>query len=173
MARSELTPESRREKSDAILKFLAGNLHELLSGAVALYWPFRGELDVMRLASQIWECGGSVALPSVISKGQPLVFRQWKAGEALHEDVLGIPYPAHGELVEPRTLVIPLLGFDRACYRLGYGAGYYDLTLASALPRPTAIGVGFEISRLETVYPQPHDVPMDLIVTELGLQRQP
>ena len=85
---------------------------------------------------------------------------------------MGIPYPARGELVVPRSLVIPLLGFDRANYRLGYGSGYYDLTLATALPRPAAIGVGFELSRLETVYPQPHDIPMDLIVTELGLQRR-
>jgi 5-formyltetrahydrofolate cyclo-ligase len=64
-------------------------------------------------------------------------------------------------------LLVPLLGFDLCGYRLGYGGGYYDLTLAAAMPSPPlAIGVGFEIGRLETIHPQPHDVPMDLIVTE-------
>ena len=67
----------------------------------------------------------------------------------------------------------PLVGFDSCGYRLGYGGGYYDRTLAAATPKPLAIGVGFELSRLDTIHPQPHDVPMDFIVTEeLVIDRQ-
>jgi 5-formyltetrahydrofolate cyclo-ligase len=84
--------------------------------------------------------------------------------------VLGIPFPAHGARVDPQALVIPLVGFDTACFRLGYGAGYYDYTLQAAPRRPVTIGIGFELARLDTLYPQPHDVPMDFIVTEQGLQ---
>jgi 5-formyltetrahydrofolate cyclo-ligase len=78
-----------------------------------------------------------------------------------------IPVPDEGDWVRPEVLLVPLLGFDLRGYRLGYGGGYYDRTLAAAMPSPPlAIGVGFEIGRLETIHPRPHDVPMDLIVTE-------
>jgi len=78
-----------------------------------------------------------------------------------------IPVPDEGDWVRPEVLLVPLLGFDLQGYRLGYGGGYYDRTLAAAMPSPPlAIGIGFEIGRLETIHPQPHDVPMDLIVTE-------
>jgi 5-formyltetrahydrofolate cyclo-ligase len=78
-----------------------------------------------------------------------------------------IPVPDEGAWLRPEILLVPLLGFDPQGYRLGYGGGYYDRTLAAAMPTsPLAIGVGFEIGRLETIHPQRHDVPMDLIVTE-------
>ena len=66
-----------------------------------------------------------------------------------------------------------MVGFDAANYRLGYGGGYFDRTLAALSPRPIAIGLGFELSRLATIFPQPHDIPLDLIVTEAGPQRRP
>ena len=66
----------------------------------------------------------------------------------------------------------PLVGFDRDCYRLGYGGGYFDRTLAALSPRPLAIGVGFELSQLETIHPQDFDIPMDLIVTEARVRRR-
>jgi 5,10-methenyltetrahydrofolate synthetase len=65
-------------------------------------------------------------------------------------------------------VLAPLVGFDRACYRLGYGGGYFDRTLAALSPRPFAIGIGFELQQIQTIYPQPFDVPMDVIVTESG-----
>jgi 5,10-methenyltetrahydrofolate synthetase len=69
-------------------------------------------------------------------------------------------------------VLAPLVGFDRQCYRLGYGGGYFDRTLAASAPRPLAIGVGFEFSLIETIYPQVFDIPMDLIVTEAELRRR-
>ena len=73
-------------------------------------------------------------------------------------------------MVTPQAVLAPLVGFDRGCYRLGYGGGYFDRTLAALSPRPLAIGVGFELSLIETIYPQDFDVPMDLIITEACLR---
>ena len=83
-----------------------------------------------------------------------------------------IPVPEKREIVTPAIVLAPVLGFDRECYRLGYGGGYFDRTLAALSPRPLAIGVGFELSLIETIYPQLFDMPMDLIVTEAGLRRR-
>ncbi len=110
-----------------------------------------------------------VALPVVIAKGKPLEFRIWRPGDRVTAGVFGIPFPADGPTVVPDLMLIPLVGFDRAGYRLGYGGGYYDRTLAAAVPRPATIGVGFELSRLESIGPEPHDVAMDWIVTEAGI----
>jgi 5-formyltetrahydrofolate cyclo-ligase len=85
--------------------------------------------------------------------------------------VYDIPVPAMRDVVVPAVLLVPVVGFDRTNYRLGYGGGYYDRTLAAADPRPMAIGVGFELSRLNTIHPQPHDIPLDAVVTEAGTQR--
>jgi 5,10-methenyltetrahydrofolate synthetase len=172
-ARLELAPEAYRQLSRRVLECLIDNFREHCSGAVGLYFPFRGEINLMPFVEQVRTWGGSTSLPVVVAKGQPLEFREWKRGEALQKGVLGIPFPAYGARVLPQTLVIPLVGFDAACFRLGYGAGYYDYTLQAAPRRPVTIGVGFELARLDTVYPQPHDVPMDFIVTERGLQRKP
>jgi 5-formyltetrahydrofolate cyclo-ligase len=80
--------------------------------------------------------------------------------------VWNIPHPSSGDAVTPSALVIPLVGFDDAGYRLGYGAGYYDLTIGNFTLRPFLVAVGFEFSRLPTIYPQPHDQRMDVIITE-------
>jgi 5-formyltetrahydrofolate cyclo-ligase len=85
--------------------------------------------------------------------------------------VWDIPIPIERQAVRPTALLVPLVGFDRQGYRLGYGGGYYDRTLAAMDPKPLIIGIGYEIGRLETIHPQPHDVPMDAIVTEAGVAR--
>jgi 5-formyltetrahydrofolate cyclo-ligase len=79
-----------------------------------------------------------------------------------------IPVPAVGEPVAPSLLLVPVVGFDRQNYRLGYGGGYYDRTLAAAA-RPRTVGVGFEHSQIATIYPQPHDIPMDQVITERAI----
>ena len=78
----------------------------------------------------------------------------------------GIPYPAESRDLVPDTLVVPLVGYDDGCYRLGYGGGYYDRTLAATEPKPLSIGIGFASLRVETIWPQQYDVPMDYVVTE-------
>ena len=87
--------------------------------------------------------------------------------------VWNIPIPAGDESVEPDVLIAPLVGFDPAGYRLGYGGGYYDRTIASRTAKPFVIGIGFEIARLSTIYPQSHDIPMDVIVTDRGIWSSP
>jgi 5,10-methenyltetrahydrofolate synthetase len=82
--------------------------------------------------------------------------------------VYDIPYPAEGSVVQPDALLIPMVGFDAVGYRLGYGGGYYDRTVASLAPRPCLIGVSYELGRIETIRPLTHDIRMDYVVTEAG-----
>jgi 5-formyltetrahydrofolate cyclo-ligase len=162
----------RRDWSRAI----ETQLYDLLARAPALtlgvYWPFRAEFDPRPLVDQLIACGLSVALPVVIDKKGPLEYRSWRPGDPLTDGVWGIPVPERREIAVPGAVLAPLVGFDRDCYRLGYGGGYFDRTLAARQPRPQAIGVGFELSRIETINPQGFDIPMDLIVTEAGIRRR-
>jgi 5,10-methenyltetrahydrofolate synthetase len=97
-----------------------------------------------------------------------MIFRSWRQGEKLEHGIWNIPVPAEGAVVTPTLLLVPLVGFDPAGYRLGYGGGYYDRTLAQCVPRALTIGIGYAMSRLATIHPQPHDIPMDRILTEDG-----
>jgi 5-formyltetrahydrofolate cyclo-ligase len=133
---------------------------------VGVYWPFQGEFDPRPLTGWLIADGSTVALPAVVDKKGPLEYRSWKPGEPLVDGVWDIPVPANRDIVIPTAVLAPLVGFDRECYRLGYGGGYFDRTLAALSPRPLAIGVGFELSQIETIYPQPFDIPMDIVVTE-------
>jgi 5-formyltetrahydrofolate cyclo-ligase len=133
---------------------------------IGIYWPFKGEYDVRSIARRLHARGARLALPVVVEKNKPLVFRDWSPGARLVPGVWGIPFPADGEVVEPDALLVPLVGFDEDGFRLGYGGGYYDRTLASLRRKPLTIGIGFELAALPTIHPQPHDIPMDAIVTE-------
>ena len=139
---------------------------------LGVYWPFQAEFDPRPLIDWLIAAGSAVALPAVVDKKGPLEYRVWRPGEKLVDGVWNIPIPEGRRIVVPQAVLAPLVGFDRDCYRLGYGGGYFDRTLAALAPRPCAIGVGFELSRLETIYPQSFDIPMDLIVTEAGTQRR-
>jgi 5-formyltetrahydrofolate cyclo-ligase len=144
------------------------------SGAlIGCYWPFRGEFDARPVLTSLRDRGARLALPVVVEKGQPLAFRAWTADTQLIRGVWGIPIPADGEAVRPDILIAPLVGFDPAGYRLGYGGGFYDRTITAQPAKPLTIGVGFALARLATIHPQPHDIPMDAIVTEDGVQQRP
>ena len=165
--RQAMPPEERRQSGAQI----AVALRELLAerpGILGVYWPFRGEFDPRPVIDWAVASGRAVALPVVIDKKGPLEYRAWRTGEALVDGVWNIPVPEKREIVVPALVLAPLVGFDAACYRLGYGGGYFDRTLAALAPRPLAIGVGFAAQAIATIYPQPFDVPMDFIVTEAG-----
>jgi len=150
-------------------------VRELLAqrtGILGVYWPFRGEFDPRPLVDWVIAEGGGVALPVVVDKKGPLEYRAWRPSEALISGVWDIPIPEKREIVVPGAVLAPLVGYDEAGYRLGYGGGYFDRTLASLTPRAFAIGVGFERQRLETIHPQSFDVPMDVVVTETGIRRR-
>ena len=160
-ARIALPPEQRATLSAQVAYRLGDLLRTVPGEPVGLYWPMFGEIDLLHLATE-----RAVALPYVLEKGQPLGFREWKPGDPTTRGVYDIPYPEQGPDVAPEILVVPLVGFDRDNYRLGYGGGYYDRTLAASNRKPLTIGVGFELGRLETIYPQPYDIPLDCILTE-------
>ena len=169
--RQGLPAADRRRWSERIL----AELRTLLTdrpGILGVYWPFRAEIDPRPLIDWAVADGRGVALPVVVDKKGPLEYRSWRPGEPLVDSVWNIPVPEKGAVVTPRVVLAPLVGFDPACYRLGYGGGYFDRTLAALAPRPLAIGIGFAIQELETIHPQPFDVPMDLIVTETGTRRR-
>jgi 5-formyltetrahydrofolate cyclo-ligase len=137
----------------------------------AFCWPVNHEPDVRALLAA-WAASGTLAaLPVVVEEGAPLTFRVWNAETPLVADRYGIPTPASGEFVTPDLILLPLNGFDSAGYRLGYGGGYFDRTLAALCPRPLAVGVGFEINRLASIAPQAHDQRLDWIITEVGAFR--
>jgi 5-formyltetrahydrofolate cyclo-ligase len=166
--RQALPQADHRAKSADLAARLEPFAATLGARRVGIYWPIRREWDPLPYARRLIEAGGRVALPVVVAKGQPLEFRDWVPSAKLASGPWDIPYPAEGPAVTPEALIVPLLGFDSAGYRLGYGAGFYDRTFASFRVKPLAIGVGFELGRLATIYPQPHDIAMDHVVTEAG-----
>ena len=133
---------------------------------VSCYWPIRGEPDLRQWIADMVKRGGTCALPVVVERGAPLEFHRWRPGERLRPGHWNIPVPADPVAVTPDIVIAPLVGFDAACYRLGYGGGFFDRTLAAMRERPRVIGVGYAATWLPTIYPQWHDVPMDVIVTE-------
>ncbi|MBV9151014.1 MAG: 5-formyltetrahydrofolate cyclo-ligase [Alphaproteobacteria bacterium] len=169
--RQSLPPEERRRRGARIEAALRDLLAER-PGILGVYWPFRAEFDPRSLIDWAIAAGRTVALPVVVDKKGPLEYRAWRPGETLVDGVWNIPVPEKRDIVRPATVLAPLVGFDAACYRLGYGGGYFDRTLAALSPRAFAIGVGFEKQRLETIYPQSFDVPMDAVVTEAEVRRR-
>jgi 5-formyltetrahydrofolate cyclo-ligase len=170
--RLALAPAERRAKSLAIERHLRAALVAHPPTTIGVYWPFRGEFDPRPLVEQLVAAGADTALPVVVDRKGPLEYRLWRPGEPLVAGVWDIPVPEARAIVMPEAILAPLVGFDRACYRLGYGGGFFDRTLAASAPRPRAIGVGFELSRIETIHPQAFDIPMDMIVTEAELLRR-
>lgn len=152
---------------------IVDNLRSSLAApkVVAFCWPIKHEPDV-RAIIDCWVARGALAaLPVVMDENSPLSFRQWHADTLLEADRYGIPTPVNGDWLVPDLILLPLNGFDAAGYRLGYGGGYFDRTLAALSPRPLAVGVGFEINRLDSIRPESHDQQLDWIVTETGAFR--
>jgi 5-formyltetrahydrofolate cyclo-ligase len=169
--RAAVPPAQRRDWDRAIEITLHAVIAERPGITLGVYWPFRAEFDPRPLVDRLIARGFAVALPVVVDKKGPLEYRLWRPGDPLVSGVWDIPVPEKREIVVPQAVLAPLVGFDRRCYRLGYGGGYFDRTLAALSPRPLAIGVGFELSRIETIHPQDFDIPMDLVVTEAELRR--
>jgi 5-formyltetrahydrofolate cyclo-ligase len=168
--RTSVPPAQRRQWGEEIEQRLRLLLAEQPAIILGVYWPFQAEFDPRPLIDWLIARGSSVALPAVVDRKGPLEYRAWRPGEALVDGVWDIPIPEKRETVIPQAVLAPLVGFDPDCYRLGYGGGYFDRTLAALAPRPSAIGVGFELSQLETIHPQDFDIPMDVIVTEARLR---
>ncbi len=165
-------PAERRLWGEEIESSLRQLLLEQPGITLGVYWPFQAEFDPRLLLEWVIAQGSAVALPAVVDKKGPLEYRAWRPGEPLVDGVWNIPVPEKREVVVPQAVLAPLVGFDRRCFRLGYGGGYFDRTLAALSPRPLAIGVGFELSQIDTIYPQPFDIPMDIVITEAHIRRR-
>jgi len=145
----------------------------LAKGVVAFCWPIRNEYDARHLLRRLRDQGATAALPVVLAPKTPLVFREWHPGVDMALGKLDIPYPKAGAEVVPNTVLLPMNGFDRQGYRLGYGGGFFDRTLEALQDwRPAVIGVSFELAAIETIQPQPWDIPMDYVVTERGVYQR-
>jgi 5-formyltetrahydrofolate cyclo-ligase len=165
---SALSSDEQSLVRTAVCASLLHGLRDRLTGCVGLYWPFLSEVNLWGLYAEI--NGVEFALPVMVGKDAPLEFWLWRPGSKLLPGLGNFPAPATRRPMRPITLFIPLLGFDVAGYRLGYGGGAYDRTLGSLSPKPLTVGVGYECTRLATIHPQPHDVPMDVIITESRFQ---
>jgi 5,10-methenyltetrahydrofolate synthetase len=168
-ARRGLTPADRQHRNQAIDRHLQRGFDAIGATPVAFCWPMAGEPEP-RFAVRRWRRAGSrAALPVVVGAGRPLQFRQWWPGVALARGVYDIPYPTDSAPVTPAAVVLPVVGFDGAGYRLGYGGGLFDRTLAALEPKPITVALGYEVARMRTIHPQPHDVAMDFVVTEAAV----
>lgn len=163
-ARLAIPADARAAMSARIATGLDAAIGDVAGRMISFYWPFRGEPDLRPWAETVKARGGRTALPIVVEKGQPLIFRAWKRGEKLDKGVWNIPIPARGDPVLPDVVIAPVVGIDPDRYRLGYGGGFFDRTLASMPRKPLVIGVGYAMQRIPTIYPQPHDLPMGEVV---------
>ena len=139
---------------------------------VAGYWPMGDEADPRALAARLAARGHGLALPVVVKKDAPLVFRRWHEGDALVVHKFGMQEPAESApTVTPDVLLVPLLAFDARGHRLGYGGGFYDRTLAALLAK-RAIGVAYAGQETHTALSiHDRDHPLDMVVTEKGVRR--
>ena len=171
-ARQRVDPVTLGQWRESIDQFLERGFADLSTGIFAFCWPIKNEYDARPLARRVRERGGTTALPVVIAPRAPLEFREWHPGVELAIGALDIPYPKESPKLVPTTLLVPMNGFDGAGYRLGYGAGFFDRTLAALPDRPRTIGVAYELSRMATIRPQSYDIPMDFVVTERARYRR-
>lgn len=142
---------------------------------VSVFWSMGSEIDTLPLLQALNDAGIATALPVVVKKASPLVFRAWAPEDQLVDGGFGtsVPEPMAPE-VRPDVLIVPLLAYDNDGYRLGYGGGFYDRTLEMLRrdhPGVIAVGVAFSGQRVDTVTRGPHDQPLDWIATEAGLKR--
>jgi len=171
-AREAIPAAEHRERSERLEARLEACLKthhaRMAPGCIGFCWPIRAEFDARPLVTRLHEQGWRTCLPVVVSADEAMLFREWSPGCEMQFDAHGIPHPVEGSLLQPQVLLIPVNACDQSGYRLGYGGGYFDRTLADMVPRPFAIGIGFELCRVSTIHPEAHDVPLDCLVTEDG-----
>ena len=160
----------RAQAAEAVRDRFFSRFGDGLRGAtVSVYWPIRDELDSRPLLHALAESGATCALPAVVGRGRPLVFRRWRPGDTLIEAGFGLREPAGSAApLTPRIVVAPLLAVDPAGRRLGYGGGYYDRTIA-ALRRAgevVAVGIGYDVQIRPSVPAGPDDMRVDWVVSD-------
>ena len=175
-ARQQIPPKERAAATRRVCRhgetLICDRIVKQDQAVVSGFWPIRDEIDIRPLMIQLNKADLTCALPVVKEKHRPLIFRQWQLGEPLKEGELGLHQPSEEALLLiPQVLIVPLLAFDQEGYRLGWGAGYYDRTLAKLREESkiVAIGVGFSLQQLGKFPRDRHDQRLDFIVTEKGV----
>lgn len=167
-ARRSLAADTRAQWDRAICAHLLAWCEAAGVTALGVYWPLHGEPDLQPAYAALAAQGVRLALPVVLEKAAPLAFTSWTPGEAMLKDGMGVAVPAHLRIVAcPPALLVPCLGYNEGRFRLGYGGGYYDRTLARA-PRPLTVGVAYA-SLAAQFGGDAHDIALDHIVTERGV----
>ncbi len=162
-------PGPERRVADAAIRarlggLLAARAWPLAGRCIAAYWPMQGEPDLRPLFADWIAAGATLALPVVVGRGQPLRFARHAPGGPLRGGAHGTVEPAGDDWLAPDTVILPCLGFSKDGWRLGYGGGYYDRTLAGLAA--TAIGIAYDAGELPGLRPESHDIALDCIVTQ-------
>ncbi len=165
-ARLELAQHDGASRSSRIASRLDLKISSYSGRIVGTYWPFRGEPDLRDWGTQVFERGGRIDLPVVIQEGWPLEYRIWMPGDPIERGVWSILVPVQGPSVQPDIVIAPVVGFDEAHYRLGYGCGFFDRMPAIMQRKPLIIAVSYVQSRIPIIYAQPHDITMDVVLTD-------
>ena len=144
--------------------------------SIGAYWPIKGEFDALPALFR-WTEGETdtkrqIGLPVINRETRHLRFHVWYPGCPMEEDAYGIPKPKDTDAFEPQLLLVPCVGFGPKGVRLGYGGGFYDRTLADLQPRPYTVGVGYSHGFIPWLTGEPHDVPLDAMLTEEGVAWQ-
>ena len=172
--RQALPADELARMTASVCTHLRREFPELARMRVGFCWPMLNEPDLRPLI-ETWiregDPGFVALLPVVVAPKTPLAFRAWTPQTPMVKDRYGIETPAEGEFIVPQALLIPVNAFDAAGYRIGYGGGFFDRTLATTQPKPLSIGVGFELARVDSIRPEAYDMPLDAMVTEAGVFR--
>jgi 5-formyltetrahydrofolate cyclo-ligase len=172
IARRDALPADQRQAAAEAIAARPFPLPIAAGTIVSGFMPLKSEINPLPLMRKLTEQGARLTLPVIAGRGQPLVMREWTWGEPLVAGIWGIREPQpQARAVDPDIVLAPLLAFDRTGHRLGYGGGYYDLTIAQLRGRKTlaAVGLAFAVQEVFTVPVTPRDAPLDLVLTERGV----
>jgi 5-formyltetrahydrofolate cyclo-ligase len=168
--RSALDGKSHAALSDQIRAHFAAFLAARSGATVGFYWPIQNEIDVRPVIEAHLEAGGRAALPVVPGKDMAMVFHDWTPGTEMVPGFARIPEPVNSVQVPVHVMLAPLVGFDRAGYRLGYGGGFFDRTLGAMTRKPLVVGIGFEATLIDDIKPHQYDIPVDVLITDRGIR---
>ena len=177
LVEQRLNMPDREQRCDLLQRVLRIWLVNRPDTVIGAYWPIKGEFDPLP-ALHRWKEDGEltdqaqlrrIGLPVVDKLHQTLKFHAWFPGCPMEEDAYGIPKPKDTEVIVPTLLFVPCVGYGVGGYRLGYGGGFYDRTLAQLEPRPFTVGLGYTAGFVPDFEPEPHDVPLDAILNDNGV----
>lgn len=172
--------QDRQERNEALQRVMRVWLVGRPDVVIGAYWPIKGEFDPLPALFRWQEAGMEadaagarqrrrIGLPVVNKVDKTLTFHTWYPGCPMEEDAYGIPKPKDTEIIQPTLLFVPCVGYGPGGYRLGYGGGFYDRTLASLVPKPYTVGLGYTTGFLPDLLPEAHDVPLDAILNDNGV----